>query len=130
MIYIWWTIACLIAYIAGLAILTRVTPLLLVRAYDQGLFMAIAAADIMGGIFAFGAVTVTFALFSGNFGVKVLDFLLLVGIVIVGIRMSIRSFHPHVAKTNRVSRVVAGTYCLVLALAALYYLVLLFTSSS
>ena len=107
----------------------RVTPLLLVRAYDQGLFMAIAAADILGGIFAFGAVTVTFALFSGNFGVKVLDFLLLVGIVIVGIRMSIRSFRPHVAKTNRVSRVVAGTYCLVLALAALYYLVLLFTSS-
>ena len=129
MIYFWWTIACLIAYIAGLVLLMRVTPLLLVRAYDQGLFMAIAAVDILGGIFAFGAVAVTFALFSGNFGVKVLDFLLLVGIVIVGIRMSYRSFRPRVAKTNRISRIVAGAYCLVLALAALYYLVLLFTPS-
>ena len=129
MIYFWWTIACLIAYIAGLVLLMRVTPLLLVRAYDQGLFMAIAAVDILGGIFAFGAVAVTFALFSGNFGVRVLDFLLLVGIVIVGIRMSIRSFRPSEAKTNRISRIVAGTYCLVLALAALYYLVLLLTPS-
>ena len=129
MIYFWWTIACLIAYIAGLVLLMRVTPLLLVRAYDQGLFMAIAAVDILGGIFAFGAVAVTFALFSGNFGVRVLDFLLLVGIVIVGMHMSIRSFRPRVAKTNRISRIVAGTYCLVLALAALYYLVLLLTPS-
>ena len=123
-----WTIACLLGYVAGLVILIRITPLITVRAYDEGLFMAIMALDIFGGIFAFGAVAITFALFSGNFPIRVLDFFLLIGILIVGGRMSYGSFRPNRLKsTHLISRIVAGVYCLALALAALWYLVLLFT---
>ena len=126
-----WTIACLVGYVAGLIILVRVTPLIPVRSYDEGLFMAIMAIDIFGGIFTFGAVAVTFALFSGNFPIRILDFFLLVGILIVGARMSYSSFRPHRLKnTYLASRIVAGAYCLALAVAALFYLVLLFTPVS
>ena len=127
MIYIWWTIACLIAYIAGLVILMRVTPLLLVRAYDQGLFMAIAAGDILGGIFTFGAIAITFGLFSGSLGIRALDFFLLLGIFAVCAHLSYRIFKRYGIKINRISRIIAGVYCLLLALSALYYIVLLFT---
>ena len=127
MIYFWWTIACLIAYIAGLVILMRVTPLLLVRAYDQGLFMAIAAGDILGGIFTFGAIAITFGLFSGSLGIRALDFFLLLGIFAVCAHLSYRIFKRYGIKINRISRIIAGVYCLLLALSALYYIVLLFT---
>src|SRR6266566_3457918 len=120
MLYVLWTLASLIAYVCGLIILVKVTPLLLSRSYDEGLFMAIAAGDVFGGLFVFGAVALTFALFSGSFAIRVLDFLLLVGIIIVSARLSYISF-------RRASRIVAGTYCLFLVLAALYYMVLLFT---
>ncbi|HTD19761.1 MAG TPA: hypothetical protein VK667_09555, partial [Ktedonobacteraceae bacterium] len=90
MMYVLWTFACLILYIGGLIILIKVTPLLFTRAYDEGLFMAIAAGDIFGGLFVFGAVAVTFGLFSGNFAIRVLDFFLLLGIIFVGTRLSFR----------------------------------------
>ena len=123
-----WTFACLIGYVAGLIILVRITPLITVRAYDEGMFMAIMAIDIFGGIFAFGAVAVTFALFSGNFPIRILDFFLLAGILVVGAGMAYNSLRPYSHKrTHLVSRIVAGVYCLALALAALCYLVLLFT---
>jgi len=126
--YVLWTIACLFAYVAGLVILIRVTPLLLARAYDEGLFMAIAAVDVFGGIFAFGAVAITFALFSGMFAIRVLDFLLLLGIAIVAGRMSYRSYRPRrIVNPYLVSRIVAGSYCLLLLLASVFYLGLLFT---
>ena len=126
--YVLWMFACLIGYGAGLFILWKVTPLLIVRAYDEGLFMAIMALDIFGGIFVFGAVAVTFALFSGNIPIRTLDFILLVGILIMGASMSFRSFRPYrVNGTKFVSRMVAGAYCLALALAAIFYLVLLFS---
>lgn len=127
MAYVLWMLASFVAYASGLAILLRVTPMLLSRAYDEGLFMAIAAGDILGGIFAFGAVAITFGLFAGNLGIRALDFFLLLGIFSVCAYLSHRSFTRHRAKTNRISRILAGTYCLLLALAALYYLVLLFT---
>lgn len=126
--YVLWMFACLIGYGAGLFILWKVTPLIIVRTYDEGLFMAIMALDILGGIFVFGAVAVTFALFSGNIPIRTLDFLLLVGILIMGASMSFKSFRPYrIAGTNFVSRIVAGAYCLALALAAIFYLVLLFS---
>ena len=99
--YVLWMFACLIGYGAGLFILWKVTPLIIVRAYDEGLFMAIMALDIFGGIFVFGAVAITFALFSGNIPIRTLDFLLLVGILIMGASMSFRSFRPYrVVGTN------------------------------
>ncbi len=128
MLYVLWTFACLIGYGVGLYILWKVTPLIIVRAYDEGLFMAIMALDIFGGIFVFGAVAVTFSLFSGNIPIRVLDILLLVGILIMAASMSFRSFRARrVSGTKFVSRIVAGAYCLALALAAIFYLVLLFS---
>ena len=90
--------------------------------------MAIMALDIFGGIFTFGAVTITFALFSGNFPIRLLDFFLLLGILIVGIYLASTSFRSNRRRgTYLSSRIVAGVYCLALALAALFYLVLLFS---
>src|SRR5947199_1837350 len=103
MSYVLWTLACLIAYVCGLIILVKVTPLLLSRSYDDGLFMAIAAGDVFGGLFVFGAVTLTFALFNGTFAVRVLDCLLLLGIIIVCARLSYASFHLRMARINKAS---------------------------
>lgn len=122
-----WTLASLVAYVGGLIILVKVTPLLLTRSYDEGMFMAIAAGDVFGGLFVFGAVTLTFALFSGSFAIRVLDFLLLLGIIIVSARLSYISFRSSMLRKYRASSIVAGSYCLLLVLAALYYLILLFT---
>jgi hypothetical protein len=123
-----WTVVSLVAYAGGLVILVKVTPLLLSHSYDDGLFMVIAAGDVFGGLFVFGAVALTFALFSGSFAIRVLDFLLLGGIIIVNARLSYYSFRPRRTTTfRRVSRIVAGAYCLFLLLAAFYYIVLLFT---
>lgn len=122
-----WTLASLVAYVGGLIILVKVTPLLLTRSYDEGMFMAIAAGDVFGGLFVFGAVTLTFALFSGSFAIRVLDFLLLLGIIIVSARLSYTSFRSSMLRKYRASSIVAGSYCLLLVLAALYYLILLFT---
>jgi len=124
------TVIGVIAYIFGLLIIITVTPRLLKLNFDEGLFMGIAAADVFGGILAFAPVGITFALFNGTFGIKILDFLLLVGILIVGLRMSLRSFRPrYPAGTIQVSRILAGSYCLLLLAAALYAIVLLFLPS-
>ncbi len=126
-----WTLLCLIAYIGGLIILLRITPLLLARSYDEGLFMGIAAADVFGGMLAFGGVAFTFGIFSGNFGSRVLDFLLLIGILVVGGRMSVRSFRSrYYSGTYRSSCLIAGSYGAFLALAALFYIVMVFVPSS
>ncbi len=132
MLFVLGTLASLIAYIGGLFIVIKVTPLLLFRQYDEGLFMGIAAADIVGGILAFAAVMVTFALFNGTQNVitKIFDTVLLVGIFLIAVRMSLHSFRPRiVAGTFRVSRVLAGSFCLLLTLAAIYAIVLLFLPS-
>ncbi len=132
MLFVLGTLARLIAYIGGLFIVIKVTPLLLFRQYDEGLFMGIAVADIVGGILAFAAVMVTFALFNGTQSVitKVFDTVLLVGIFLIAVRMSLHSFRPRtVAGTFLVSRILAGTFCLLLTLAAIYAIVLLFLPS-
>jgi hypothetical protein len=119
----------IIGYIAGLAIIMRVTPLLLFRSYDEGLFMGVAAVDIMGALLVFGAVALTYALFSGNFAVKVLDFFFLVGILVIGVRTALFSFRPRRPDgTYRVSRIIGGSYCLALAAAACWYIVQIFMS--
>ena len=126
------TLASLIAYIGGLFIVIKVTPLLLFRQYDEGLFMGIAAADIVGGILAFAAVMVTFALLNGTQNVitRVFDTVLLVGIFLIAVRMSLHSFRPRiVAGTFLVSRILTGSFCLLLTLAAIYAIVLLFLPS-
>lgn len=121
------TLACLIAYAGGLVILVKVTPRLFFLSFDEGMFMGIAAVDVCGAILVFGAVAITFALFNGSLPTRGLDFFLLVGILIVAIRMALRSFRPRGIKgTFPVSRIVAGSYCLLLCVAAFYLIVWLF----
>jgi len=130
MLFFLGTLACLAAYTGGLIIVTKITPQLLIRSYDEGLFMGIAAADVMGGILAFGAVAFIYGLFNGavNLGTRVLDCLLLAGIFIIAVRMSFRSFRTrNKAGTFLVSRVIAGIYSLLLAAASIYAIVLLFS---
>ncbi len=124
-----WTLTCLIAYVGGLVIITKMTPRLLSSAYYEGLFMGIAAVDIIGGILAYGAMVITFYLFNGAFAVRVLDFLLLVGIFFVGARMARRSLRAR-ASRYRSSRIAAGAYCGLLALAAILSIIFLFTASA
>jgi hypothetical protein len=127
MSYVLWTLACLCVYVSGLVILMIVTPLLLSRDYDEGFFMAIAAADVFGGMFVFGSVAIIFALYSGVFAARLLDFFLLLGIVIVAFSLSYRCSRSQKAvQAHPVSRFVASGYCLFLGLAALFYLGLLF----
>ena len=122
-----WTFLCLIAYIGGLVIILRVTPLLFSYEYYEGMFLGVAIADIVGGILAFGALVVTYGLFSGAFGIRVLDFLFLVGIIIVGLRMVQRCLRPRESHAYLSSRIVAGIYCGLLALAAVLSIILLFS---
>lgn len=125
-----WTVLGLIAYICGLALIINMTPRLLKLSFDEWLFMSIAAADVFGGILAFAPIGITFALFNGAFGIKVLDFFLLMGILVVGLRTALRSFRPrYQGGTFRVSRILAGSYGLLLLAAAIYSLVYLFVPS-
>ena len=126
--YFLWTLASFISYVGGLALLIRATPLLFARSYDEGAFMGIAVLDILGALLAFGAVVITYNLFSGNLAIKILDFAFLLGIVAVSGRLAFASFKPRAAKNTFVaSRVIAGGYTLFLIIASLYLLVLLFT---
>jgi hypothetical protein len=125
-----WVFVSILAYVGGVIIMLRVTPRLLVRSFDEELFMATAALDIVGAILAFGGVVITFAVFSGAIWIKVIDFLLVVGILVVGIRMALLSAHPPIgAKTIRTSRIITAVYCACIALAAIYYLIQMFLVS-
>jgi hypothetical protein len=122
-----WTLTSLVAYACGLVLVTLVTPRLLTRSFYEEWFMGFAVLDVIGGMLAFGAVAVTFAIFSGAFAIRVLDFLLLLGMLIVSARMSYRSFRPRKrVSTYRPSRIGAGIYCLLLFVTALYCMGLLF----
>jgi hypothetical protein len=130
MLFFLGTLACLVAYVGGLIIVTKITPQLFIRSYDEGLFMGIAAADVMGGILAFGAVAFIYGLLNGavNLGARVLAFLLLAGIFIIAVRMLFRSFRTrNRAGTFLISCVIAGIYSLLLAAASIYSIVLLFS---
>jgi hypothetical protein len=126
-----WTVFSLIAYVCGLVIILNVTPRLCKLAFDEGLFMAIAAADVFGAIFAFGAVGVTFAAFNGTLAIRVLDLFLLVGLFIVGLRVTLTSLRPRSNwGTVRLSRILAGSFGIFLLLATFFSLVFLFKPAS
>ena len=119
------SLLCIFAYIVGLVIIWKVTPRLLSHSFDELVFVGIATLDIFGTALAFGAIVVTLGLFNGSFEVKLIDLLLLVGILGVSIRMAMFCLRPH-AKTFRVSQCLAGAYCLFLVGAAGYYTIQLF----
>jgi hypothetical protein len=122
------TLVSLLSYIGGLIIISKITPKLLASSYDEGLFMGMAAVDIIGAIMAFGGVAVIYIIYNANLGVKIVSFFLLAGIVIVAVRTALSSFRPRMSHTVRASRIIAGGYGLCLAAAALFYIVQLFIS--
>ena len=119
------TFLCLIAYIAGLVILWRVTPRLLTRSFEDSWFMGYAVLDILGAILAFAGVIVSLALYDGAIPIKVIDFLLLLGIFWTSLRLASFSFRPR-ARTIRSSRLITGGFCIFLVGASLYLVVQLF----
>jgi len=122
-----WTLIGLIAYVCGLVIVITMTPRLWKFKFDEWMFMGYAVAVVSGGILVFVPLAITFALFNGSLGVKIFDFLLLVGIFVVGLRMSLRSFRPRNAGgTFQVSRILVGSFCLLLLAASVYCIILLF----
>jgi hypothetical protein len=125
-----WLLLSIIAYIIGLVVIVKVTPRLLSLAYDEGLFMGIAAAAILGALLAFGAIALTYAMFNGTLAIKILNFILLLGIMIMTARMSLYSFKAQlmISGTLRSSRIAVGSYYLLLAAAALFSIVQLFIS--
>ena len=123
------TLGCLVAYIVGLFLLVRIMPRLIKRAVDDALFIGVAAIAIFGAMLAFGAIGVTFAVFTGGLGVRIADALLLLILGIVTLRTSINAFRPRYdsyQSASRVSRVTVGVFFLLLATAAAIVLILLF----
>lgn len=127
--YVLWTLFSLIAYGAGLVLLLWVTPRLITRAFDELAFMGFATLDILAALLVFGAVVITFGVFNGSFVIKVLDFFLLVGILIISSRLALFCTRQRAVVGSFVaSRIIAGVYCVLLVLAALYAVVQLFVS--
>jgi hypothetical protein len=123
------TFGCFVAYIGGLILLVRIMPRLIKRAVDDALFIGVAAVAIFGAMLAFGAVGVTFALFTGGLGVRILDALLLLILGIVTLRTSILAFRPRYdsyQSASGTSRIMVGSFFLLLTVAAAAVLVLLF----
>ena len=122
-----WTFLSVVVYIVGLVVIVRLTPRLFVHTFDDGVFMGIAAASIVGALGEFGAVVITFAIFNGHPVVRALNFLLLLGILIVGIQISLKSFRPSmIGNTVTVSRFLAGGFAVFLIVAALSLMIRLF----
>ncbi len=126
MSYALWTLLSIAVYVLGIILFGWATPRLYWHSYDQLAFTGFAALEIVAALCTFGAVAITYGLFSGSFAIKVLDFLLLIGILVIGIRLAFRSFRARRAGVIIASRNIAGLYFLLLILAALFYMALLF----
>lgn len=123
------TFGCIVTYSAGLVLLIKIVPSLLKRAYDDALFIGVAALAILGAMLAFGAIGITFAIFSGAVLARILDALLLLIFLLIALRTAIGALRPRYGigiGTYRVSRIMTGGFFLALACAAIYVLVLLF----
>jgi len=117
----------LVAYIVGLVILWKITPRLLSHSFDELIFVGIAALDILGACLAFGAIVVTLGLFNGSFPIRLIDLLLLFGLLAVSIRMASYCLRPRV-KIFWISQWLAGAYCLFLVVAAGYSAIQIFAT--
>jgi hypothetical protein len=122
-----WVLVSIIAYVGGLVIVMRMTPRLLSHSFDEMFFMGAAALDILGALLAFGAIVLTFALFNGAFPIRVLNFLLLVGILLITARTAFYCIRPRTG-ASAVSRALTGGYGIFLAAASIFYMVQLFVS--
>jgi hypothetical protein len=121
-----WTLASLVAYIVGLILIVRVTPRLLFCAYDDVRFMGFAALDILGALLTFGSIVILLAAWNANVGIRSLNFILLVIIVIITGNMALACLNNHRRGVQKISRFAAVIFCMLLVLAALYDIVHLF----
>jgi hypothetical protein len=120
------TLAGLVAYIVGLVLIVKTTPRLLFRSYDEAWFMVFAVLDIFGAFLIFGGILISLAVVNGNVGMKALDFLLLVVVMLITGYMAVSCFRRYGRDVQQISRYAASSFCLFLLLAALYYIVQLF----
>src|SRR5689334_22929152 len=120
-----WFFLSIIAYVGGMIIFWKVTSRLFAMAFDEGLFMALAALDILGGLLAFSGVVVSLTAFSGALGMKIVNFFLLLGIFWLALRMTLRSFRRS-TKAIRFGHILAGSYSLFLSVASVFAIVQLF----
>jgi hypothetical protein len=127
------TLISLVAYIAGLILLFKIAPVLVKRSFDDPLFIAVAAVAVLGGMLAFGAIGVTYYVWNGNLAIRLLDSILLIILLIIAISISRTTFRPRYGigvGTDQLSRALAGSFFLFLAVAAAFVLVWLFVASS
>jgi hypothetical protein len=123
------TILSVVAYGLGLFLLIRIAPDLIKRAYDDALFIPIAAVAIVGAMLVFGAIGLTFAIFNGAPAVRGFDAFLLVVLIAVALRIGTSALRPRYGigiGTYRISRILTGVFFLILVLTALYVLIALF----
>ncbi len=120
-----WFFLSIIAYVGGLTIFWKITPRLFALTFDEGLFMALAALDILGGLLAFSGVVVSLSAFYGSLGMKIVDFFLLLGIFWLALRMTLRSFRGR-GKAIQAGHIIAGSYSLFLSAASIFAIVQLF----
>jgi hypothetical protein len=118
----------ILAYIAGLVIIGKITPKLLALGFDDGLFTALAALDILGGLLAFGAIVLSLSAFNSTIAIKIVDFFLLAGIFWLSLRLALRSLRRlgKYSSALRFSHILAGVYCLFLVGAAIFAIVQFF----
>jgi hypothetical protein len=126
------SLGCLVAFVAGIFLLVRIMPRLIKRAVDDALFIGVAAVAIFGAMLAFGSIGVTFAVFSGGIGVRIADAVLLVVLGVATLRTALGAFRPRYnsyQSENRTTRLIVGSFFLLLTGTALVLLVLLFVPS-
>ncbi len=123
-----WSMLSIAAYVGGMIILIRVTPRLILRSYEEGWFMGFAALDILGALLAFGAIVIMLAASNGAVLVKVFDFVLLLGILLVALRLAFFSLRAYIPGAYRVSRIGVAVFSLFLVTASVYYMIQLFVA--
>jgi hypothetical protein len=121
-----WMLVSLMAYIVGLMLIVKVTPRLLLRSYDDAWFMVFAVLDILGALLIFGCIVISLGVFEGNVGIRALDFILLVVVILVTGRVAFSCFRNDRGGVRFVSRYGAGFFCLLLTFAAFYEIIGLF----
>jgi hypothetical protein len=121
-----WMLVCLVAYIVGLILIVRVTRKLLFCSYDDVWFMVFAVLDILGAFLVFGSIVISLGIFDGNIGIRALDFILLVVVILITGSVAVSCFRNGRRGVQFVSRYGASIFCLFLSLAALYEIVGLF----
>jgi hypothetical protein len=121
-----WMLVSLVAYIVGLILVVRLTRKLLFYSYDDAWFMVFAVLDILGALLIFGSIVVSLGVSGGNLGIRALDFILLVIVILITGSVALSCFLNNSRGVRFVSRYGTGVFCLFLSLAALYEIIGLF----